>query len=178
MGFVKGREVQSLGSHTQNNGMNLTLRCSIGWKSCLCFHFSANSNACSVKLRGFKTMFLGHGEPKGRYLWSVRETSGVSPLEKGFFVVAVNCCVYSRNRCIFLRILILLIKGPVHGENCVNMIVVKSYFLVLFWTSFFMYFCMLYIFWDCNYFWDFYSKQPLYSWELISLKHILRNCKS
>jgi hypothetical protein len=26
------------------------------------------------------------------------------PLCKGFFVVAVNCCVYSRNRCKFLRI--------------------------------------------------------------------------
>jgi hypothetical protein len=29
-GFCKGREDKSLGSHTQNNGMNLTLKCSIG----------------------------------------------------------------------------------------------------------------------------------------------------
>jgi hypothetical protein len=68
------------------------------------------------------------------------------PLCKGFFVVAVNCCVYSRNRCKFLRILtllILLVKGPVHGEKCVNMCIVKSYFLVLFWTSLFL--CILYV---------------------------------
>jgi hypothetical protein len=49
----------------------------------------------------------------------------VSPFwEKGFLVgEAVNCCVYSRNRCKFLMIwtlLILLIKEPVHGEKCVK----------------------------------------------------------
>jgi hypothetical protein len=33
-------------------------------------------------------------------------------------------------------VVILLIKGPVHVENCVHMCIVKLYFLVLFWTSF------------------------------------------
>jgi hypothetical protein len=75
--------------------MNLTLKCSIGWKCCLCFHFSANSNACSVKPRGIETMFLGHGEPEGRYVWSVRETRCVSPL-----VQRVFCC-YSELLCVF-----------------------------------------------------------------------------
>jgi hypothetical protein len=32
MGFVKGREDNSLGSHTQNNGMNLTLKSSLAEK--------------------------------------------------------------------------------------------------------------------------------------------------
>jgi hypothetical protein len=32
MGFVKGREDNSLGSHTQNNDMNLTLKCSLAEK--------------------------------------------------------------------------------------------------------------------------------------------------
>jgi hypothetical protein len=62
------------------------------------------------------------------------------PLREGFLVVvAVNCCVYSRNRCKFLTILTLLIKGPVHGEKCVKMFIVKSY-LIVFLDLIFMYF--------------------------------------
>jgi hypothetical protein len=63
----------------------------------------------------------------------------VSPL-----VQRVFCC-YSELLCVFaeqvqisqnIDVIDLLIKEPVHGENCVNMCIVKSYFLVLFWTSF------------------------------------------
>jgi hypothetical protein len=54
--------------------------------------------------------------------------------------------------------LILLIKGPVHGENCVKMRIVKLYFLVLFWTSFLMYFVCCTFFEIATIFEIFYSK--------------------
>jgi hypothetical protein len=153
MGFVRGGRTK-VWVHTHK-----TMSWTWPWNApltenvALCYSFSANSNPCSVKPRGIETMFWGMGNQKADTfgLWERQDVC--LPLCKGFFVVTVNCCVYSRNRCKFLRILtllILLIKGPVHGEKCVNMCIVKSCFLVLFWTSLFMYFCMLYIFWDCN----------------------------
>jgi hypothetical protein len=46
---------------------------------------------------GFKAMFWAHWEPKGRYVWSVRETGCVSPLMQMLRVFCCSdCCVYIR----------------------------------------------------------------------------------
>jgi hypothetical protein len=46
--------------------------------------------------RGFKAMFWAYCEPKGRYVWSVRETGCVSPLMQRVFCCCSDCCVYIR----------------------------------------------------------------------------------
>jgi hypothetical protein len=76
------------------------------------------------KQRGFKAMFWTHWEPKSRYTWVFRETGCCLPSWRDEGLFQWLLCIYLRIRCLFLRkftLLILLIKRPVHGENCVHM---------------------------------------------------------
>jgi hypothetical protein len=132
------------------------------------------------KPRGIEKMFWAHWEPKGRYVWSVRETGCVSPLMQRVFCCYSDCCVYIRGSgANFLRILtllILLIKGPVHGENCVNMCIVNVFSLCYFGPHFYVFLYVVY-FLRLQLFFEFFSKQPFMPFGIDFFKHILRNCK-